>query len=211
MVAANQEILRMHAAGIVLYFFGLAFSEALRLPHRLTRRQAPEKWTPAKTASRASERFVLVCIVIGLWMVPLVYAFTRLLHAFDYTVPQYAVWCGIVLFVGGLGIRFLAHRALAGFWSGTVELREGHRLVTHGIYNYIRHPIYTSLILWAVAQPLLLTNAVAGWSGFVAVALLWLVRVPREEAMMRREFGAEYQQYAARTGRIVPRLRTSAQ
>jgi len=201
----------MRAASIILYFFGLAFSEALRLPHRLTRRQAPEQWASGKTDSRASERFVLICIVIGLWMVPLVYAFTQLLHAFDYTVPQYAVWCGMLLFVAGLGIRFLAHRALAGFWSGTVELRDGHRLVTHGIYSFIRHPIYTSLILWAVCQPLLLPNAVAGWSGFVAVALLWLVRVPREEAMMRREFGAEYQQYAARTGRIVPRLRTSAE
>jgi protein-S-isoprenylcysteine O-methyltransferase Ste14 len=52
---------------------------------------------------------------------------------------------------------------------------------------------------------LLLQNVIAGWSGAVAVALIWLVRVPREEKLMLERFGAEYEQYMARTGRLVPR------
>jgi len=70
-------------------------------------------------------------------------------------------------------------------WSHTLEVAEKHVLVTDGIYARIRHPIYASLVLWAAAQPFLLQNVVAGWGGAVAIAAeVWLVRVPREEAMM---------------------------
>jgi protein-S-isoprenylcysteine O-methyltransferase Ste14 len=48
---------------------------------------------------------------------------------------------------------------------------------------------------------------IAGWSGLIAVALLWVVRVPREEAMMRARFGVEYERYSTRTGRIFPLIR----
>lgn len=62
-----------------------------------------------------------------------------------------------------------------------------------------------SLVLWAAAQPLLLHNQLAGWGGAVAVALIWLVRVPREEALMLAAFGEEYKRYMARTGTFIPR------
>jgi protein-S-isoprenylcysteine O-methyltransferase Ste14 len=88
-----------------------------------------------------------------------------------------------------------------------VETHDEHRLVTTGIYAHIRHPIYASLALWAVAQPALLQNLVAGWSGAVAVASIWLLRVPREEKMMLNTFGEEYRQYVSRTGRLLPRRR----
>jgi protein-S-isoprenylcysteine O-methyltransferase Ste14 len=205
--ATVLEINRMHTVGVVLYFCGLAFSEALRLPHRFAHRQVPGQWRTEKSVSYVSELIILLSIVSGLWMLPGIYAFTRMLEPFDYAVPRYATWMGIILFLVGLVIRWLAHKALSVQWSGTLELREGHKLVTQGIYARLRHPIYTSLILWSVSQPLLLTNAVAGWSGLIAVALLWGIRVPKEEAMMRAEFGKEYEQYCFQTGRILPRIR----
>jgi protein-S-isoprenylcysteine O-methyltransferase Ste14 len=80
-------------------------------------------------------------------------------------------------------------------------------LVTNGIYGRIRHPIYTSLVLWGAAQPFLLQNILAGWGGALAVALIWLVRVPAEEKMMRERFGEEYVRYMNRTGRAIPRMK----
>jgi protein-S-isoprenylcysteine O-methyltransferase Ste14 len=197
----------MGNTGIVLYFIGLAFSEALRLPRRFARLQSRGEWHAGKGVSRLGEFMVLFGIVIGLWMLPGIYAFTGLLDSHNYPVPQLAVWIAELVFVIGLVLRWLAHRTLAGLWSGTVELTQDHALVTNGIYGYIRHPIYASLILWALCQPVLLPNAVAGWSGLSAVLLLWLVRVPKEEAMMLAQFGEEYRQYAARTGRFLPKLK----
>jgi protein-S-isoprenylcysteine O-methyltransferase Ste14 len=149
---------------------------------------------------------VLAGIVAGIWLLPGIYAFTSMLDSFNYDVPDYATWIGVILFGAGLVLRWLSHKTLAGMWSGTLEMSRDHHLVTNGIYRHMRHPIYSSLILWSVGQPLLLMNLIAGWSGLIAVALLWVVRVPREEAMMRARFGAEYERYAECTGRIFPRI-----
>jgi protein-S-isoprenylcysteine O-methyltransferase Ste14 len=59
--------------------------------------------------------------------------------------------------------------------------------------------------LWAVAQPLLLHNWIAGFGLILLFIPLYLIRVPREERMMLEHFGDEYRDYMRRTGRIFPR------
>jgi len=139
-----------------------------------------------------------------MWVLPGIYAFTDRLDSQSYTVPGSLTWGAAVVFVLGLVLRWTSQRALAGLWSGTLELADDHRLITRGVYAYVRHPLYASMILWALCQPILLPNAIAGFGGIVAVSLLWAVRVPREEAMMLKRFGEEYSRYTARTGRIFP-------
>jgi protein-S-isoprenylcysteine O-methyltransferase Ste14 len=66
--------------------------------------------------------------------------------------------------------------------------------------------MYASGWLLSLAQALLLQNWVAGPAGVVAFLPLYFVQVPREERMMLDHFGDDYRNYAAQTGRIVPRL-----
>jgi hypothetical protein len=61
--------------------------------------------------------------------------------------------------------------------------------------------------LAAFAQPLLLHNWVAGPATLAAFALMHAIRTPREEAMMRDRFGAEWDAHVARTRPVLPRLR----
>lgn len=116
----------------------------------------------------------------------------------------------LVLAVGLLtGIVFLwlfrrSHKDLGRNWSVTLEVREGHQLVTGGVYAHMRHPMYASFILWGIAQALLIPNWIAGLSGLAAVLALYTVRQSREEAMMRQTFGTEYDAYCARTKRLIP-------
>ena len=79
-------------------------------------------------------------------------------------------------------------------------------LVTGGIYRYLRHPIYASLWLAAIAQVLMLPNWIAGWGGIMSALLVQWVRVPREEQMMLSAFGDQYRDYMQRTGRFFPKL-----
>jgi protein-S-isoprenylcysteine O-methyltransferase Ste14 len=99
-----------------------------------------------------------------------------------------------------------SHADLGRNWSPSLELREGHELVTEGVYRSVRHPMYASMWLWGVAQALLLQNWIAGWVSLVMFMPLYLLRVPREERMMLDEFGEEYRAYMDRTGRVIPRL-----
>ncbi|MBU2327586.1 MAG: isoprenylcysteine carboxylmethyltransferase family protein [Alphaproteobacteria bacterium] len=107
------------------------------------------------------------------------------------------------------GIAFLwlfrrSHKDLGKNWSVTLEVREGHQLVTQGVYAHVRHPMYASFLLWGLTQALLIPNWIAGLVGLCAVVALYAVRQSREEAMMRESFGAEYDAYCARTKRLVP-------
>nr|WP_271300895.1 isoprenylcysteine carboxylmethyltransferase family protein [Sphingomonas sp. CV7422] len=91
-------------------------------------------------------------------------------------------------------------------WSPGLELREGHRLVTGGVYALWRHPMYVSIWLAAFCQPLLVHNLIAGLLVVPAFAAMWWLRVPQEEAMMRHQFGEHYARYCVWVGRLWPRL-----
>jgi protein-S-isoprenylcysteine O-methyltransferase Ste14 len=197
----------LRLAGIVLYLAGLVFAEALRLPRRISRARSGAEWRRPAGGSRLPELLVVIAVLVGIWVLPLAYAFTRWLQPFDYSVPAWAVGAAALIFVFSLFIRWQGQRALGTRWSPTLETATGHEIVDHGIYAYIRHPIYVALLLWAAAQPFLLQNVLAGWGGAVAAALIWIVRVPREERMMLERFGDQYRQYMARTARAIPRLR----
>ena len=77
-------------------------------------------------------------------------------------------------------------------------------MVDTGVYRRVRHPMYASIFLWCLAQGLLLANWLAGWCALATFTLLYIVRTPREERMMREAFGADYDAYAARTKRLIP-------
>jgi protein-S-isoprenylcysteine O-methyltransferase Ste14 len=194
-------------APAVLYLAGLVFSETLRLARRVGRIRSTRAWSRTSLPNLLPEFLVLGTVLIGIWLLPILYAFTDRLKPLDYSLPAWASWLGACVFLVSLVIRWKAQHDLGAQWSFTLETAEGHRLVTGGIYALLRHPLYTSLILWAAAQPFLLRNLVAGWGGAVAVALIWLIRVPREEQLMLEKFGEEYRQYMERTGKLIPKCR----
>ena len=69
-------------------------------------------------------------------------------------------------------------------WSARMEILSEQRLISNGIYAYIRHPVYAAMFLWAIAQPLLIHNWIAGFGLLILFTLLYLTRMPREEKML---------------------------
>jgi protein-S-isoprenylcysteine O-methyltransferase Ste14 len=150
--------------------------------------------------------FLLTLCVVGLSIIPVLWRI-GVFHGFaDRTQSPWALVIGIVTGIVFLWLFRRSHKDLGRNWSVTLEIREGHRLVTNGVYAYLRHPMYASFFLWGVTQALLIANWVAGLAGLFAIACLYIERQAREEAMMRATFGAEYDAYCARTKRIVPGL-----
>jgi len=108
--------------------------------------------------------------------------------------------------VAGLWWFYRSHADLGAYWSVTLEVRENHRLITHGTYRLVRHPMYSALFLCAIGQALVLPNWVAGPSYLLALVILFAFRVGAEEKMMLETFGNEYAAYMTKTKRLVPRL-----
>jgi protein-S-isoprenylcysteine O-methyltransferase Ste14 len=123
----------------------------------------------------------------------------------DRFVPL-AIWppaLGAALTFAGLAFAIWARFAIADNWSGDVQLKRDHELIVQGPYRWVRHPIYTGLLLAFIGSAL----AVGEWRGVIAVAIVALAlwgKLRREEALMRRQFGEAYARYAARVPALVP-------
>ena len=154
----------------------------------------------------ALEKTLMAIVIPGGLLLPVVYLFTPWLAFADYHLPASAPWFGTVLMIAALWLFWRSHADLGQNWSVTLELRQGHQLVRHGVYRSIRHPMYASIWLWCLAQGLLLENWLAGWYALLAFSLMYFVRTPREEQMMCESFGQEYRDYMRRTGRLFPRI-----
>ena len=152
------------------------------------------------------DRVLLFAVLMSCFFLPLLQLLFNLFSFASYALPGALTALGAVLVVVAVLIFWRSHADLGRNWSPTLEVREEHTLVTEGVYSRIRHPMYTAIFLLYIAQPLLIHNWIAGALAPVAFAVMYVMRMPEEEAMMRDLFGAEYEQYCGRTGRLVPRI-----
>jgi len=58
---------------------------------------------------------------------------------------------GLILFVVGAYIHWVARRTLGKYYTYTLKVLPGHRLVKHGIYKHIRHPCYLAMLSFHTA------------------------------------------------------------
>ena len=109
----------------------------------------------------------------------------------------------IVFAVTGLIVAMIARRTLAGNWSRAVAFKEDHELITTGLYHYVRHPIYTGVLLMILATALSVGTLSAG-IGFVIIVLgLWF-KLRAEEELLTKHFPKEYSAYKDRTKALIP-------
>ncbi|MBO0735103.1 MAG: isoprenylcysteine carboxylmethyltransferase family protein [Alphaproteobacteria bacterium] len=114
-------------------------------------------------------------------------------------------WVGVTLFTAGGGLRLWPVFVLGPRFSGLVAIQPGHTLVTHGIFSVVRNPSYLGMLIMTLGWAL----AFRSWIGVLLAALLilpLLARIRAEEALLRAQFGEEYEAYFHRTARLIPGL-----
>ncbi|POM17097.1 isoprenylcysteine carboxyl methyltransferase [Burkholderia cepacia] len=112
-------------------------------------------------------------------------------------------WAGVALYIAGGVLRIWPVFVLGKRFSGLVAIQPGHTLVTDGIYRRIRNPSYLGLLVNSVGWALAFRSGV----GVLLVVLTMIplvARIRSEEALLRAQFGAEYDTYCARTWRLLP-------
>jgi protein-S-isoprenylcysteine O-methyltransferase Ste14 len=112
-------------------------------------------------------------------------------------------WWGSLLFILGGALRMWPVFVLGKRFSGLVAIQPGHRLVTDGIYRTLRNPSYLGLVINAVGWALAFRSVVGLL--LAAVTLIPLIaRIHAEEALLRAQFGSEYEDYCSRSWRLIP-------
>ena len=108
----------------------------------------------------------------------------------------------VIFTVGaGLGIWALLHNKLGNF-NIQPKMKEGAVLVTSGIYAYIRHPMYLSVIMMSLA---LVLSSITLLQSFLCVILVFVLflKAKREESLWMKENDA-YEKYRADTKLFIP-------
>jgi protein-S-isoprenylcysteine O-methyltransferase Ste14 len=192
-------VLKNYSTFEVIFLLGFIVGSLIRVVYTVGRRdiKAEKKYS--------SVLDIILVSTAGIGMdLPLLYLFTPWLDFANYNLPGPSGWIGTAVFAGAVLMLWRSHADLGRNWSAALQILGRHSLVTTGVYRYIRHPMYTAHLLWAIAQGLLLSNWLAGWSFLVLSVPLYAVRIPKEEQMMLEYFGEEYRAYQSRTGRLVP-------
>ena len=173
--------------GYVTYWWALA-------------RQVKQTERTEPAASRLT-RTVVMLLVFALLVVSK-FPYSLLNRRF---LPQepFTFWIGAVVAAAGLLFSVWARSHLGQNWSQEVTLKQDHELITSGPYAFVRHPIYTGLLLAILGSAI----ARGEWRGLVALALIFVVlwrKLRLEEEWMRARFGQEYETYASRVRALVP-------
>jgi len=113
---------------------------------------------------------------------------------------------GLFLLIVGSAVSVTGRAQLAKFGSGVLHIEDDHRLITTGMFGYIRHPVYAGGILGHVGIYMAFRSVIM----LILVSTLYFIvirhRMLFEEEMLVEEFGDEYREYMKRTKRLIPLL-----
>ena len=114
-------------------------------------------------------------------------------------------WTGASVLAVGLAFSVWARIYLGQNWSGTVTIKQDHKLIRGGPYRFARHPIYTGVIVGVIGSAI----ARGEWRGLLALvivfAALWR-KLRLEERWLGETFGEEYTKYRAEVSALIPFL-----
>ncbi|HEY2587519.1 MAG TPA: isoprenylcysteine carboxylmethyltransferase family protein [Tepidisphaeraceae bacterium] len=110
---------------------------------------------------------------------------------------------GMVLCAAGVAIAIGARRVLGANWSGIVTLKEDHELIRRGPYRFVRHPIYSGVILAFAGGVVALTPTLQGVAFLVVLAAGLKLKSLKEEEILGAQF-PEYAQYKREVKALIP-------
>jgi protein-S-isoprenylcysteine O-methyltransferase Ste14 len=122
-----------------------------------------------------------------------------------FPLPEPVRWAAAGVAFTLLPIIYWIFSSIGNNISPTQATREGHQLVTHGPYRWVRHPLYSAGFLLAVCLTLMTALWWLGVAMLLPLALLFR-RTAKEEANLINTFGDAYREYMRRTGRFFPKL-----
>lgn len=113
---------------------------------------------------------------------------------------------GAVLLLAGMTVFITAMRALGSALTPTPVPIAGSSLRTAGLYRYVRHPIYSGVLLMVLGL-LVAVGTWVSWAWGLLILVFFFAKSRWEDRLLAEAYGQEWTTWAARTGALVPRLR----
>jgi len=113
---------------------------------------------------------------------------------------------GLILLFTGIIIRWMSIITLKKYFTANLTIQEDHKLITTGIYKYIRHPSYLGGIICFAGFGIALDNYISLFFIFFINLVVILFRIDFEEKILANEFGLAFEEYKKRTKKLLPSL-----
>ncbi len=207
---AEELIFRLSGLFLFLIFMGIRGYYGRKAQPEGQKRTRQKRW--ADQVRYESKILVILRIVLVYTMI----VFVLIWSLFPILIPAYTQIILVNLpVVRWIGVAICIAMILGMTWvgihldrqvSGTLEIKEGHTMVTSGPYTYIRHPMYLVYFIFNIGLFLITLNLI-----LLVIVLFGLLviasRMRVEEEMMIEQFGDRYREYMEQTGRLFPRVR----
>ncbi len=116
--------------------------------------------------------------------------------------PAEEITADAVAFLG-LVVAIWARTVLGGNWSTGIAFKEHQELVERGPYRYVRHPLYSGILLLSLSLAIWFGN-LTGIAIFVIMFAGFWLRSREEEKLLTRHFPVAYPAYKRRTRALIP-------
>ena len=148
---------------------------------------------------RNSKDYILVGFQVVLFFL---YIFD--LQIWNVVIPERLRQTGLILAIFGVLLFLIAMLQLNKNLSPFPSPKSGSELVMSGLYKFIRHPIYTGILIAFIGFALFSESIYKIMITF-GLYLLFLIKTEYEEHRLQEKF-SEYDQYKKVTGRFLPKI-----
>ncbi len=121
-------------------------------------------------------------------------------------LPDWTFYPGLALLALGVAIRQWAVLTLGRYFSETVGVQQGQKIIDTGPYRLIRHPAYTGVLIALLGTGIAISSWGATLLLLIVFTLAYGYRVSVEEKALASQLGDEYIRYMKRTKRLIPFL-----
>ena len=154
--------------------------------------------TEIKKKERGSGRLISMSVILS-FIVAYFFALSGIT-----LMPSWVFFLGIIIMILGIIVRQWSIAVLGRFFSPTIGIQEGQKVVDRGPYRLVRHPSYTGILLILVGVGLAFQSLAAILVILLVFSVAYGHRMNEEEMVLTTELGDEYIKYTKRTKRLIP-------
>jgi protein-S-isoprenylcysteine O-methyltransferase Ste14 len=112
---------------------------------------------------------------------------------------------GSILVIAGCYVNVMGRFQLKDNWANQVVIYYNHTHVTNGVYHFVRHPLYASIIWMLIGGSLIYSDYASLISVLFVFVPMMYYRAKQEEKLLTDEFSG-YSKYKLNTGMFFPKI-----
>ena len=165
-----------------------------------------------KNPTNESHRFLgrKILMMQSIYILVLIYHLTKFDFGGLVSMIKYfndpIIWLiGLIIGIAFIILSIISRLRLGSSWRVGIDKTTDDKLITDGIYRFIRNPFFTSILGFQFSLILISPNAITILN-FIIGLILWGFQVRNEEEFLIYKYGDAYENYKNKTGRFIPKL-----